>query len=98
MFDRVGHHILQAPRVFGVPDIIIMAIQQHKLVGFAYVELIAKRESLLPSKQVVDKVTQFPASVPHFCRAPQQAPSNYISGADVRFSKRKASRSSSLCR
>jgi hypothetical protein len=35
-FDRVGHQIIvQALRAFGVPEIMIMAIQHYTLVGFA---------------------------------------------------------------
>jgi hypothetical protein len=38
-FDRVGHHIIvQALRAFGVPEIMIMAIQHYTLVGYAFVE------------------------------------------------------------
>ncbi len=37
-FDREGHSVkVQAPRVFGVPE--IMAIQHCTLVGFLYVEV-----------------------------------------------------------
>jgi hypothetical protein len=39
-FDRVRHHIIvQALRAFGVPEIMIMAIQHYTLVGYAFVEV-----------------------------------------------------------
>ncbi len=39
-FNRVGHHIIvQALRAYGVPEIMIMAVQHYTLVGFAYVEV-----------------------------------------------------------
>jgi hypothetical protein len=39
-FDQVGHHIIVlALWVFGVPEIMIMAIEHSTLIGFAYVEV-----------------------------------------------------------
>jgi hypothetical protein len=50
-FDRVGHHIIvQALRAFGVPEIMIMAIQHYTLVGFAYVEVNGRAGILIPIK------------------------------------------------
>jgi hypothetical protein len=38
--NRVGHHIIvQALRAYGVPEIMIMAVQHYTLVGFAYLEV-----------------------------------------------------------
>jgi hypothetical protein len=39
-FDQVGHHIIvQALRAFGVPEIMIMAIQHYTLFGYAFVDV-----------------------------------------------------------
>jgi hypothetical protein len=47
-FDRVGHCILvQALRAFGVPEIMIMAIQHYTLVGFAYIEVNGRASILI---------------------------------------------------
>jgi hypothetical protein len=50
-FDRVGHKIIvQALRAFGVPEIMIMAIQHYTLVGFAYVEVNGRAGILITIK------------------------------------------------
>jgi hypothetical protein len=50
-FDRVGHQIIvQALRAFGVPEIMIMAIQHYTLVGFAYVEVNGRAGILITIK------------------------------------------------
>jgi hypothetical protein len=50
-FDRVGHHIIvQALRAFGVPEIMIMAIQHYTLVGYAYVEVNGRPGILITIK------------------------------------------------
>ena len=39
-FDKVGHKVIvQALRVFGIPEIIVQALRQYTLVGFARVEV-----------------------------------------------------------
>ncbi len=58
-FDRVGHAVIvQALRAFGVPEIMIQAIQHYTLVGYAYVEVNGRR---LLSKQGQGKGTPSPA-------------------------------------
>jgi hypothetical protein len=50
-FDRVGHHIIvQALRAFGVPEIMIMAIQHYMLVGLAYMEVDGRAGILITIK------------------------------------------------
>jgi hypothetical protein len=50
-FDRVGHAIIiQALRAFGVPEIMIQAISQYTLVGYAYVEVNGRRGILITIK------------------------------------------------
>jgi retron-type reverse transcriptase len=50
-FDRVSHtSIIQALRAFGVPEIMIMAIQHNSLTGFAYVEVNGKKGLLITVK------------------------------------------------
>ncbi len=50
-FDRVGHHIIvQALRAFGVPEIMIMAIQHYTLVGYVYVEVNGRPGILITIK------------------------------------------------
>jgi hypothetical protein len=47
-FDRVGHAIIiQALRAFGVPEIMVQAISQYTLVGYAYVEVNGRRGILI---------------------------------------------------
>ncbi len=50
-FDRVGHAvIIQALRAFGVPEIMVQAISQYTLVGYAYVEVNGRRGILITIK------------------------------------------------
>ncbi len=50
-FDRVGHHIIvQALWAFGVPEIMIMAIQHYTLVGYAFVEVNGRSDILITIK------------------------------------------------
>jgi hypothetical protein len=43
-FDQVGHHIIVlALRVFGVTEIMIMAIEHSTLIGFAYIEVNGRK-------------------------------------------------------
>jgi hypothetical protein len=50
-FDRVGHAIIiQALRAFGVPEIMVQAISQYTLVGYAYVEVNGWRGILITIK------------------------------------------------
>ncbi len=50
-FDRVVHHIIvQALRAFGVPEIMIMAIQHYTFVGFASVEVTGQIGLLITIK------------------------------------------------
>jgi hypothetical protein len=50
-FDRVGHAIIiQALRAFGVPEIMVQAIRQYTLVGYAYVEVNGRRGILITIK------------------------------------------------
>ncbi len=50
-FDRVGHQIIvQALQAFGVPEIMIMAIQHYTLVSFAYVEVNSRAGILITIK------------------------------------------------
>ena len=47
-FDRVSHiSIIQALRAFGIPEIIVMAIQYYSLIGYAYVEVNGKKGLLI---------------------------------------------------
>jgi hypothetical protein len=42
-FDRIGYClIVQALRVFGVPEMMIMAIQHYTFVGFSYIEVTGR--------------------------------------------------------
>jgi hypothetical protein len=50
-FDRDGQQIIvQALRAFGVPEIMIMAIQHYMLVGYAYVEVNGRAGILITIK------------------------------------------------
>ncbi len=50
-FDRVGHAvIIQALRAFGVSEIMVQAISQYTLVGYAYVEVNGRRGILITIK------------------------------------------------
>jgi hypothetical protein len=50
-FDRVGHAVIvQALRAFGVPEIMVQAISQYTLVGYAYVEVNGRRGILITIK------------------------------------------------
>jgi hypothetical protein len=47
-FDKVGHKIItQALRAFGVPEIMVQALQQYTLVGFARVEFNGRQGILI---------------------------------------------------
>jgi hypothetical protein len=62
-FDRVSHiSIIQALRAFGVPEIIVMAIQHYSLIGYAYVEVNGKMGFSSQSGQDQGKGTPSPAS------------------------------------
>jgi hypothetical protein len=55
-FDRVDQHIIvQALCAFGVPEIMIMAIQHYTLVGFAYVEVNGRAGILITIKTGSDQ-------------------------------------------
>ncbi len=50
-YDRVGHHIIvQALRAFGVPEIMIMAIQHYTLVSYAFIEVNGRSGILITVK------------------------------------------------
>ena len=47
-FDKVGHKVItQALRAFGVPEIMVQALQQYTLVGYAKVEVNGRRGILI---------------------------------------------------
>jgi exonuclease III len=47
-FDNVGHSVItQALRAFGVPEIMVQALRQYTLVGFARVEVNGRRGILI---------------------------------------------------
>jgi len=47
-FDKVGHKIItQALRAFGVPEIMVQALQQYTLVGYARVEVNGRQGILI---------------------------------------------------
>jgi hypothetical protein len=41
-FDIEGSRCIHAPRAFGIPETIIMAIQHYSLIGYDYVEVNGK--------------------------------------------------------
>jgi hypothetical protein len=62
-FYRVGHNvIIQALRAFGVPEVMIIAIQHYTLVGFAYEEENGCKGILIATRQAVDKVILYQGS------------------------------------
>jgi hypothetical protein len=50
-FDRIGHKIIvQALRAFGVPEIVVQALRQYTLVGYARVEVNGRKGILITIK------------------------------------------------
>ncbi len=67
-FDRVGHAvIIQALRAFGVPEIMVQAVSQYTLVGYAYVEVNGRRGILITIKLAQVRETH---SLPSFSLLP----------------------------
>jgi hypothetical protein len=51
VFDRAGHAvIIQALRVFGIPEMIVQSVKQYTLIGYAYVEVNGRKGILIVIK------------------------------------------------
>jgi hypothetical protein len=66
-FDGVvGHRIIaQALRAFGIPKIMMMAIQHYTLVGSAYVEVTGRADILKTIKTSSEQGDPFQYSLPY---------------------------------